>query len=473
MKLGCIFISAHISFATSAGRLLRKPSQVAAAESRLNVFQKILDLQESYRRLLGVEELDRPTYEVAEGYERFNQKYNLTIGRTSWDAAVREKIEPTTMNAKLLADRNVPGYTIFDQALNAGSRVVPSAFNTEINYPNSGFLSWRPLSSPLSEPSFTGVRMKRLEDVDEARMASLIKKVAMWFGASLARITLLDRRWVYSHWYDNKSSPHRNPRIVFSDEPGFEEYSCPTQLEDGTQVIPKEMKYVISLGIEMDYSAMKTAPAPLSQAGTNMYGYRIIVQTVASLAEFIRGLGYNAIPSSNDTALNIPLAIDAGLGEDARYSGLISPEYGPRLRLAKVITDLPLQPDRPITFHVHDFCNECKKCADRCPAKAIPHGLRTCGTNPNDVNAPTISESIGPLRWMKNGDRCREYWTIVGTNCGICIRVCPWNKPSGPIHAVSKLLAIKGGSQARRILIKLDDLLGYGRQMNPNEWWVS
>ena len=170
----------------------------------------------------------------------------------------------------------------------------------------------------------------------------------MWFGASLVGITNLDRRWVFSHWYDNRSLPHRNPRIFFSDEKGFEQYDKPTQLKDGTQIIPKEMKYVISLGFEMDYESMTAAPTAIALAGTEMHGYRTIIQTVASLAEFIRGLGFNAIPSSNDTALSVPIAIDVGLGEDARYGGLITPEFGPRLRLAKVITDLPLLPNKPI-----------------------------------------------------------------------------------------------------------------------------
>jgi len=460
--------------AASLGKLVRrKYSRIASLEKKLEIFQKILDLQTQYRQLLGVKELDRSTYEFEGNYERFNQKYNLTIGRTSWDASIQKRIEPTTKNAKLLADKNVPGYTIFDQALNAGARIMPSAFNTEINCPNSGFLSWRPLSTPFSEPSFTGVRLKKLEDVDEAKMASLIKKIAMWYGASLARITLLDRRWVYSHWYDENSSPHRNPRIVFSDESGYEEYSKPTQLEDGTLIIPKEMKYVIALGFEMDYHAMKTAPAPISQAGTNMYGYRTIVQTVTSLAEFIRGLGYNAIPSSNDTALNIPLAIDAGLGEDGRLGGLLTPEYGPRVRLAKVITDLPLLPDKPITFKAHEFCYQCKKCAIKCPSNALPRGARTSGFERNDVEAPTISENLGPFRWIRNGERCRTYWAEVGTNCGVCIRVCPWNKPSGFLHSLAKWTAINGGPQARRILIKLDDMLGYGKQMRADEWWNS
>ena len=40
-----------------------------------------------------------------------------------------------------------------------------------------------------------------------------------------------------------------------------------------------------------------------------------------------------------------PLAIMAGLGELSRIGILITPEFGPRVRLCKVFTDLPLQAD--------------------------------------------------------------------------------------------------------------------------------
>jgi reductive dehalogenase len=193
---------------------------------------------------------------------------------------------------------------------------------------------------------------------------------------------------------------------------------------------------------------------------------------VASLAEFIRGLGYNAIPSSNETALNVPLAIDAGIGEDLRIGGcLMSPEYGPRLRLAKVITDLPLATDKPITFGVHEFCDQCQKCAKWCPMGAIPHGPRSYGAEKNDVDAPGVSESVGPLRWINNQQRCRASFAVGGTNCGVCLRVCPWNKPRGAFYSFAKWLAINGGSLSRRMLIRLDDVLGYGKQMSPSEWW--
>jgi hypothetical protein len=49
-------------------------------------------------------------------------------------------------------------------------------------------------------------------------------------------------------------------------------------------------------------------------------------------AEHIRLLGYQAVPSGNDTGLTIPLCVDAGMGEPTRSGLRIAKEYGPRAR---------------------------------------------------------------------------------------------------------------------------------------------
>jgi epoxyqueuosine reductase len=456
----------------SIGCLLRKKqSSIMTLESMLATFDRTLRIQRSYRSLIGVKEVDRPTYEIHGDYKRFNQKYSLgKVVRGAWDPLAQKIIKNIKDKRKLLAERGTPGYTLVERSLADAAEVITrSDPNTDFpRYPNLGFLSW----SPLRKPTHEAIGLKRLEIADEKETAGLIKKVALWFGASLVGIALLDRRWVYSHWYDDRVTPNRNPPIVFSDEVGFEQYFKPTELEDGTHVIPKEMKYAVVLGFEEDYESVRTAPTAIAQAGTDMYGYRKIVQTTCALAEFIRGLGFNAIPSSGDTALNIPLAIDAGLGEDGRHTLLLTPEYGPRLRLGKVITDLPLATDKPITFGVHEFCKICRKCADNCPGKAITLGPRTTGVEKNDVDSPTISETVGPLRWIRNAEKCYAYDAEIGTNCGVCIRVCPWNKPQNSLHSFSKWLAINGGSLTRHLLVRLDNTFGYGKSLKPSDWWI-
>lgn len=65
------------------------------------------------------------------------------------------------------------------------------------------------------------------------------------------------------------------------------------------------------------------------------------------LAEFMRSIGYPARAHIDGSYRVVcPLvARDAGLGEIGRMGLLMTPELGPRVRIAVVTTDLPLVPD--------------------------------------------------------------------------------------------------------------------------------
>jgi reductive dehalogenase len=222
------------------------------------------------------------------------------------------------------------------------------------------------------------------------------------------------------------------------------------------------MKYVLVVIHEMESEGIATAPA-LTHMATTWHSYSNIGFTTQAIAEFIRGLGYNAIPSANDTALNIPLAIDAGLGELGRNAKLIHPVFGPRCRISKIITDLPLVPDAPISFGVTAFCDSCKKCARQCPAQAICDGERTY-EQVGEFN------SKGVLCWPLNHAQCREYWVKVGTNCGLCIQNCPYNKPRGASHWLVKSV-ISTLPILNRAIVRADDLLGYGKPLPSKQFW--
>ena len=99
----------------------------------------------------------------------------------------------------------------------------------------------------------------------------------------------------------------------------------------------------------MDREVLSTAPSALSGTATGATYSRDTIVLLA-IAQYITNLGYQAIASMNDSALAIPLAIKAGLGEYGRHGLLITREYGPRVRLGKVFTDMPLahRPARPV-----------------------------------------------------------------------------------------------------------------------------
>jgi len=240
------------------------------------------------------------------------------------------------------------------------------------------------------------------------------------------------------------------------------ESAKPRYLEDGTLAIPETMKTVIVLAFEMDHDSIEAAPTIQGDLGT-MDGYSKMAITAGSLAQFIRGLGYNAIPCGNNTGISVPQAIEAGLGEGARNGILITPKYGPRVRLAKVITDLPMAFDKPIKFGVEEFCKVCKKCAELCPTQAISFEEKT-------MEPTTISTSSGVLKWSVNAEDCYVGWTANGSGCGQCIRVCPFNKPEGWLHEATRILIGAKTGSLDSILVKLDDTSGYGAEPKFGFW---
>jgi ferredoxin len=53
---------------------------------------------------------------------------------------------------------------------------------------------------------------------------------------------------------------------------------------------------------------------------------------------------------------------------------VISPEFGPMIRICKVFTDLPLELDRPKRFGIAEFCRVCRRCVEACPTHALLFG---------------------------------------------------------------------------------------------------
>ena len=135
------------------------------------------------------------------------------------------------------------------------------------------------------------------------------------------------------------------------------------------------------------------------------------------------------------------------------------------MRISKVFTDLPLVPDKPVEFGVWDFCMKCGKCAENCPGQAMEYG------DPGD-KVHNISNNSGLHRWPVNAEKCFRYWTAMGTSCASCIRVCPFNKTPGWLHD-SVRWGIKNTPWLNPLFIKMDDALGYGKQLSGDKFWNS
>jgi epoxyqueuosine reductase len=107
----------------------------------------------------------------------------------------------------------------------------------------------------------------------------------------------------------------------------------------------------------------------------------------------------------------------AGLGWQGKSLLLINPEYGPRVRLVTVLTDMSLIPDQPIK----NRCGNCLECVQACPASAIKNAS-TDSFYPNREVAVDLE---------KCHQKLIEFRAFPGINtriCGVCIKVCPFGK---------------------------------------------
>ena len=110
-------------------------------------------------------------------------------------------------------------------------------------------------------------------------------------------------------------------------------------------------KNAIVFAVEMDHDMVRQAPDAHTTTET-AFKYLEVGKIAMTVARYIHFLGYEARAhvDGNYRVLCVPLAQDAGLGELGRLGLLITPEMGPRIRLAVVTTDLPLAQDPPIHF---------------------------------------------------------------------------------------------------------------------------
>jgi epoxyqueuosine reductase len=401
-----------------------------------------------YYRRRALRELQEPAYvkDIIDPLERYDEK-NTPLSRGyvppgGWDETLLETLVPSIGELGPVP-RNQPGYTQIDLAQRIAGFHCAMATNCHtgnwtrprLSEKLGCFYDWQ---GPWS-PGFIGLPWKpdKMPVEDTAEMSEIVKDTALFLGASLVGITELDRRWVYSR--------------------GWERYGHKEIELD--QMIPSSIKYAVVMAVETNYDFVKHAPTAKASSAAGL-GYSKMAFLSPSVAKFIASLGYTAIACGNDTALSVPLAVDAGLGQLGRFGALITPEFGPRIRLCKVLTDLPLKPTAPIDFGVTEFCEICQKCAEYCPSQAILYGKRT-------HKARTASTNPGLLKWPFDGEKCLRFWYKNGAktdmgmyhiDCYQCINVCPFNKKPGIGHDLVRWFVRRKTPLLDRILRFGDDL---------------
>ncbi|MBP2636228.1 MAG: 4Fe-4S ferredoxin, iron-sulpur binding protein [Firmicutes bacterium] len=182
-------------------------------------------------------------------------------------------------------------------------------------------------------------------------------------------------------------------------------------------------KTVIVLGVPVWLPIVEAAPAQLGREQYTITN-ELLDEAAYRLAAYLNRNGHAAINicrdgyGDSDVLMETPVAVFshvwaahyAGLGKVGWNHTLLTPQFGPRLRLVSILTALELPGDPMLE---KDLCTHCMLCQKICPANALA-GERTDLYADMDKRACT-----------GNGKRLRKAYR---NPCGFCIKVCPVGK---------------------------------------------
>ena len=277
-----------------------------------------------------------------------------------------------------------------------------------------------------SEPISSGHQ----SNLDPVKNTRIIKRFANHLGADLVGICEINPAWVFS----------RRGEIHYGN---WEDWG--TEIKD----LPK---YAVVFLLEMNRDHVISAPhTPSAAESTGNYAKGAYISTI--LGRWLSYMGYRGIAehSRNYDLILPPVAVDAGLGEVGRHGYLIAPRYGARVRIFATLTDMPLETDQPISIGVEEFCRKCMKCADSCPSRSITTGEMTV--------------TRGVEKWKLDESSCYDYWSRVGTDCAICMAICPFSRPNNYFHKFIRRFVTKS-PLAKKTFPHIDNFI-YGKKWSP------
>ncbi len=306
--------------------------------------------------------------------------------------------ERDTMFARMTYEKGRTNYEDYYRR-NPDKKAIDDEIRSKPKICSAGTPTYDPVDANLAISNFKflsdirpfseGKVSKNKIRVERESITKKLKEIALNAGADLVGITKAEPYHYYSH--------RGRPPECYGEE------------------VVNLLPYAIVFGVRMKRKNMEQAPLlPEVIESSDTYVKAAIVGM--QLSYFIRELGYNARNHMDGNYLVIlpTLARDAGLGEIGRNGLLVSRKYGPAIRLGAVTTDMVLKADKKLNVDLSSFCDICKLCSSRCPMQAIPNGER---------------EFVGGnLRWQINQERCYSFWGKIGTDCGLCIKNCPFGQ---------------------------------------------
>jgi Pyruvate/2-oxoacid:ferredoxin oxidoreductase delta subunit len=179
----------------------------------------------------------------------------------------------------------------------------------------------------------------------------------------------------------------------------------------------KAIRYenAIVLAMEMDKEKLELAPS--KETGVMVHKtYNKLGKISLRIAKQLKakGFGIHAGHALMGQVLYPALAVEAGMGWYGKHGMLITPEFGPIVRLTAIYTsikNLPFSTENPHAW-IEEFCKNCKLCVKKCPPKAI--------SKKSEVDTNGLIKAI-------NTPKCfLEFAENQG--CSICLKTCLFNQ---------------------------------------------
>lgn len=187
-----------------------------------------------------------------------------------------------------------------------------------------------------------------------------------------------------------------------------------------SQNLSEKFDKAVCLGIRLSESILEE----ISNAPTRLYfhHYRtmniLLDQLGLKTCNYIQKKGYSALPIPASQILDWQnqkghlshkkLGVLAGLGWIGRNNLLVNKVLGSQFRLVSILTNMPLNADKPSK----QDCGDCRICINVCPADAIRE-------DPTDFDHLRCFEKLKEFQKQRLVD---QYI------CGICVNICRGEK---------------------------------------------
>ena len=206
-------------------------------------------------------------------------------------------------------------------------------------------------------------------------------------------------------------------------------------LDQGGSVIASFPR-AISIGIALLHPIVDQLPQRFEPAVAMNYkyhAYSLVNQRLDSitsrLSSVVQGRGFRALPVPASQTVDSERLLGAfshkmaahlaGLGWIGKSCLLVTPEAGPRVRWATILTGAEIDVTGP---PIRERCGKCEKCVDICP----PHTF----TGRSFVSSEPRAMRFDVSRCKAYHDEAKESMGVAV--CGLCLYICPHGRPKTP-----------------------------------------